>query len=253
MRISFENTVALITGAGSGIGLATATAFAESGASVVLADYSEEAVRVAAHNLVSRGHKALGIRCDVADEGQVQSLLEKTVLKFGRLDSAFNCAGIHVPVVETADANGADFDRAIAVNLRGVWNCMKHELRQMREQGRGAIVNCSSQGGIVGIAGLGAYTASKHAVIGLTKSAALEYAARGIRINAVCPGPIDTPMVANAMSVAPERMKLVIEGVPMKRLGTSEEVASAVLWLCSPGAGFAIGHALVVDGGCTTW
>jgi NAD(P)-dependent dehydrogenase (short-subunit alcohol dehydrogenase family) len=252
MRLSFENTVALVTGAGSGIGLATATAFAESGASVVIADYNEEAALVAAADLVSRGHKALGIRCDVTDDGQVEKLLEKAVSEFGRLDSAFNCAGIHVPVVETADADGADFDRAIAVNLRGVWNCMKYELREMRRYGRGAIVNCSSQGGLVGIAGLGAYTASKHAVMGLTKSAALEYAARGIRINAVCPGPIDTPMVANAMSVAPERMKQVIEGVPMKRLGTPEEVASAVLWLCSSGAGFAIGQALVVDGGCTT-
>jgi len=126
---------------------------------------------------------------------------------------------------------------------------MKHELRHMRGQGSGAIVNCSSQSGLVGIAGLGAYTASKHAVIGLTKSAALEYADRGIRINAVCPGPVDTPMVANALVSAPERMKQVIKGIPIGRLGKPDEVASAVLWLCSPGAGFAIGHALVVDGG----
>ena len=253
MNLSFENTVALITGAGSGIGLATAKAFAASGAAVVLADYKFETVRAVAESLVAEGHKALGIGCDVTDERQVEAMVEQTVSTFGRLDSAFNCAGIHVPVVETADADGADFDRAISVNLRGVWNCMKHELRRMRSQGSGAIVNCSSQGGLVGIAGLGAYTASKHAVIGLTRSAALEYAARGIRVNAVCPGPIDTPMVANAMTVAPERMKQVIEGIPMRRLGTPDEVASAVLWLCSPGAGFAIGHALVVDGGCTTW
>ena len=250
---SFQGTVALVTGAGSGIGLATANAFASSGASVGLADANEESVRTAADALVATGHKAVAIRCDVTNEHHVQKMVEKTVSTFGRLDYALNSTGIHVPVVETADANGEDFDRAIAVNLRGVWNCMKHELRQLRAQGSGAIVNCSSQGGLVGIAGLGAYTASKHAVIGLTKSAALEYAARGIRINAVCPGPIDTPMVARAMSAAPERMRQVIKGIPMGRLGKAEEVASAVLWLCSPGAGFAIGHALVVDGGSTTW
>jgi NAD(P)-dependent dehydrogenase (short-subunit alcohol dehydrogenase family) len=214
MNVSFQGQVALVTGAGSGIGLATAKAFAESGASVVLADRNEKAACMEADRLLAAGHKALAIGCDVADEQQVAAMVEKTVSAFGRLDAAFNSAGIHVPAVETADAEGTDFDLAIAVNLRGVWNCMKHELRHMRGQGSGAIVNCSSQSGLVGIAGLGAYTASKHAVIGLTKSAALEYADRGIRINAVCPGPVDTPMVANALVSAPERMKQVIKGIP---------------------------------------
>jgi NAD(P)-dependent dehydrogenase (short-subunit alcohol dehydrogenase family) len=247
----FEGTVALITGAGSGIGLATAIAFAEAGASVVLADVNEESVRIAAERLVAERRKAIGVRCDVADERQVAAMVERAVTAFGRLDYAFNNAGVHAPVVETADADGADFDRLISINLRGVWSCMKYELRQMRSQGRGAIVNCSSQSGVVGTAGLGAYTASKHGVIGLTKSAALEYATKGIRINAVCPGTSDTPMVANAVARAPEHMKHIVEQIPIKRLGRAEEIASAVLWLCGAGAGFTIGQALVIDGGYT--
>ena len=144
-----------------------------------------------------------------------------------------------------------DFDRVIAVNLRGVWACMKHELRQMRKQGNGTIVNCSSQSGLAGIAGLGAYTASKHGVIGLTKAAALEYARRGIRINAICPGTANTPMVAKAMKDHPAEMQAVIDDIPLGRMGTPEEIASAVLWLCSPGAGFMIGQIVAPDGGYT--
>ena len=251
MKGYFEGKVALVTGAGMGIGLATAKAFADAGAAVVLADVNAEAVRAATERLVTAGHKALGIRCDVADERQVAAMVEQAISTFGRLDAAFNNAGIHVPVAETADALGEDFDRAIAINLRGVWSCMKYELRQMRTQGSGAIVNCSSQSGLVGTAGLGAYTASKHAVVGLTKSAALEYAPKGIRINAVCPGSTDTPMVQQALASEPETMKAVMKEIPLGRLGRAEEIASAVLWLCGPGAGFALGQALVVDGGYT--
>jgi NAD(P)-dependent dehydrogenase (short-subunit alcohol dehydrogenase family) len=251
MNLTFENQVALVTGAGSGIGLATARAFAEAGAAVALADVHEDAVRRAADELTAAGHKALGVRCDVADEADVAAIIKRVVATFGRLDAAFNNAGLHVPVANTADAEASDFDRAIAVNLRGVWNCMKHELRQMREQGSGVVVNCSSNSGLAGLPNLGAYTASKHGVIGLTKSAALEYAPMGIRVNVVCPGPVETPMVKKALVDAPEHMAEVIKEIPLGRLGLAEEIASAVLWLCSPQAGFVIGHALVVDGGFT--
>jgi NAD(P)-dependent dehydrogenase (short-subunit alcohol dehydrogenase family) len=251
MNISFENKVALVTGAASGIGLATATAFAESGASVVLADMDIAAANAAAQTLAAAGHNAIAVRCNVAEESDAAAMVDKAVSTFGHLDIAFNNAGLHVPVVNTADAQAKDFDLAIAVNLRGVWNCMKHELRQMRAQGSGVVVNCSSNSGLAGLANLGAYTASKHGVIGLTKSAALEYAPMGIRINAVCPGPVETPMVKKALTTAPEHMTAVIREIPLGRLGQSEEVAGAVLWLCSPLAGFVVGHALAVDGGFT--
>jgi NAD(P)-dependent dehydrogenase (short-subunit alcohol dehydrogenase family) len=249
--LSFENKVALVTGAGSGMGLATAKAFAEAGASVVLADANEESVRGAAKNLVSAGQKAIAIRCDVADDQQVAAMVEQTVSTFGQLDAAFNNAGVQSPVAEMADASREEFDRVTAINLRGVWSCMKYELRQMRKQGSGAIVNNSSLGGIVGIAGRAMYHAAKHGVLGLTKSAALEYAAKGICINAVCPGIIDTPMVAGMLATEPEAMKELMKVVPIGRLGRPEEIAAAVLWLCSPGASFVIGHSLVVDGGYT--
>src|SRR5436305_11848389 len=251
MNLSFENKVALVTGAGSGMGLATAKAFAEAGAAVVLADIDENGVHGAAQVLVSAGHKAIAVRCNVADEAEVAAMVEQTVSTFGRLDAAYNNAGVQSPAVETADSSGEEFDRVNAINLRGVWNCMKYELRQMREQGSGAIVNCSSIGGLIGIAGRAAYHASKHGVIGLTRSAALEYASRGIRINAVCPGTINTPMVADMLAKESLTMEDIMRDQPIGRLGRSEEIASAVLWLCSPGASFVIGHALVVDGGYT--
>jgi NAD(P)-dependent dehydrogenase (short-subunit alcohol dehydrogenase family) len=251
MNISFENKVALVTGAGSGMGLATAKAFAESGASVTLADWNEKAVRSATEELAAQGHKALAIHCDVADDAQVEAMVEQTVATFGRLDAAYNNAGVQNIVAETADAPREDFDRVMAINLRGVWSCMKFELRQMRKQGSGAIVNCSSLGGLVGAPGRGTYHAAKHGVIGLTKSAALEYVSRGIRINAVCPGIINTPMVAGMLATQAEAMKELMKDVPIGRLGRAEEIADAVLWLCSPAASFVIGHALAVDGGFT--
>ncbi len=241
----------LVTGAGSGIGLATAQAFAESGATVTLADINEAAAHEAAGQLIAAGYPAVAMQCDVAVEMQVKALIESTVARFGRLDAAFNNAGVNSPFAETADASSEEFDRVMAVNLRGVWNCMKYELRQMRDQGNGAIVNCSSIGGLVGTPGRAIYRASKHGVLGLTRSAALEYASRGININAVCPGVIETPMVTGMLEREPEAMRELIKEQPIGRLGRAEEIASAVVWLCSPAASFIVGHALAVDGGFT--
>jgi NAD(P)-dependent dehydrogenase (short-subunit alcohol dehydrogenase family) len=238
----FHGRVAVVTGAGSGMGLATAQAFAESGAAVVLADSNEQPLRTAAAELTSAGHQALDVGCDVSDEAQVATLVERTVDTFGRLDFAFNNA---------ADEPAETFDRVNGINLRGVWACMKHELRPMRAQGSGAIVNCSSLGGLVGLPGRAAYHASKHGVLGLTKSAALEYAPRGIRINAICPGTIETPMVADMLDKGELDMDEAIANQPIARLGQASEIAAAVLWLCSPGASFVIGVALPVDGGYT--
>lgn len=248
---NFRGQVALVTGASSGMGLATARAFAAHDASVVLADINQDALRVATDELTSAGQQALDVVCDVADEDQVAALVDRTVATFGRLDMAFNNAGIQVPPSDAADEPAEVFERVNAINLRGVWACMKHELRQMREQGSGAIVNCSSLGGLVGLPGRASYHASKHGVLGLTKSAALEYAPRGIRINAVCPGTIDTPMVADMEAKGELDMTEAIRNQPIGRLGTADEIAAAVLWLCSPGASFIVGVALPVDGGYT--
>ena len=247
----FAGQVALVTGASSGMGLATAHAFAEAGASVVLADINEEALHSATESLTAGGYQALGVVCDVTDEDQVAALLESTVAAYGRLDMAFNNAGIMIPPSDAADEPADNFDRVNAINLRGVWACMKHELRQMREQGSGAIVNCSSLGGLVGLPGRASYHASKHGVLGLTKSAALEYAPRGVRINAVCPGTIDTPMVADMLAKGELDMAEALRNQPIGRLGTADEIAAAVLWLCSPGASFVVGVALPIDGGYT--
>ncbi|UGY01562.1 glucose 1-dehydrogenase [Bradyrhizobium quebecense] len=251
MNISFDNQVALVTGAGSGLGLAAAKAFAEAGAAVVLADINEMAVASAAAELSARGHKTLAIRCDVANDAEVEAMVERTVTTFGRLDAAYNNAGIQNVVAEAAEASREDFDRVMSVNLRGVWSCMKFELRQMLRQGSGAIVNCSSIGGLVGGAKRGSYQASKHGVLGLTKSAALDYAAKGIRINAVCPGIIHTAMLDRMMQTQADALGAMLKDVPIGRLGRPEEIANAVLWLCSSAASFMVGHALTVDGGYT--
>jgi NAD(P)-dependent dehydrogenase (short-subunit alcohol dehydrogenase family) len=178
-------------------------------------------------------------------------MVKATVDTFGRLDMAFNNAGIQVPPSDAADEPAEVFDRVNAINLRGVWACMKHELVQMRAQGSGAIVNCSSLGGLVGLPGRAAYHASKHGVIGLTTSAALEYAPRGIRINAVCPGTIETPMVTDMIAKGELHMTEAVANQPIARLGRADEIAASVLWLCSPGASFIVGVALPVDGGYT--
>lgn len=247
----FKGQVALVTGAGKGMGLATARAFAKSGASVVLADIDGDLAANEAQKIVDEGGKAIGVACDVADEAQVSAVVDRAVAELGRLDMAFNNAGIQVPPSDAADEPLESFERVTAVNQRGVWACMKHELRVMREQGSGAIVNCSSLGGLVGLPERAAYHGTKHAVIGMTRSAGVEYAPRGIRINAVCPGTIDTPMVQDMLAGQADAMAEIMKEQSIGRLGRAEEVAEAVLWLCSPGASFVIAVALPVDGGFT--
>ncbi len=242
----FKGQVALVTGAGSGIGLATARAFAQSGAAVVLVGDREQPVRAAAQQIADAGHEALAIVCDVADEAQAASAVRQAVSRFGRLDMAYNNAGILGPICPMMEETAAGFDAVNATNLRGVWTFMKHELLQMTAQGSGAIVNCSSLGGLVGLPGRAAYHATKHGVIGLTKSAALDCAAAGIRVNAVCPGCIETPM---GDGIDPGAMQEFLKQQPIGRMGRAEEVAAAVLWLCSPGASMVLGVALPVDGG----
>jgi NAD(P)-dependent dehydrogenase (short-subunit alcohol dehydrogenase family) len=216
------------------MGLATARAFAEAGAAVTLADVNDGALASAEDTLRGAGRRVLAVRCDVADEAQVAAAVAATVETFGRLDMAYNNAGIQAPVIDAADEPGERFDRLVAVNLRGVWASMKHELAQMRTQGSGAIVNCSSLGGLVGLPGRAAYHAAKHGVIGLTRSAALEYAPRGTRINAICPGTIETPMVTQMIAAGDLDLDEAAANQPIGRLGTAEEMAAAVLWLCSP-------------------
>ncbi|MBX8559409.1 SDR family oxidoreductase [Pseudomonas cichorii] len=250
MKISFENQVALVTGAASGIGLATAQAFAQAGASVALADVNSEGARAAADELVAAGYKAIGIRCNVADPGEIEEMVKQTVSTFGRLDVAFNNAGVQNALAETADATVEDFDRVNSVNLRGIWASMKYELQHMRQQGNGAIVNCSSLGGLVGGAQRGTYHAAKHGILGLTKSAALEYAARNIRVNAICPGLIWTQMVEQMVaSGQKEALEAMVEGIPMRRHGNASEIADAVLWLCSSASTYVTGQSISVDGG----
>lgn len=247
----FSGQVALVTGAGSGMGLATAQAYARAGAAVALLDLDGDAVAAAAEALTAEGHQAIGLAVDVTDEDAVARAVDATVERLGRLDMAFNNAGIQAPPTDAADEPADVFDRVNAINLRGIWAAQKHELRHMRAQGSGAIVNCSSLGGLVGLPGRAAYHASKHGVLGLTSSAALEYAPRGIRINAICPGTFATPMVT-AMIAKGELVEAdAVANQPIARLGRPEEIADAVLWLTSPGASFVVGVALPVDGGYT--
>jgi NAD(P)-dependent dehydrogenase (short-subunit alcohol dehydrogenase family) len=249
--LDFSGKVALVTGAASGMGLATAQAFAEAGAAVVVADFKEDAVKAAAQELVAAGHKALAVRCDVSDDAQVAAMVERTVAEFGRLDAAFNNAGVMAHIAPTADSTREDWDRVIGINLRGVWSCMKHELRQMERQGGGAIVNNASVGALTGNPGIASYIASKHGVVGLTRTAALEYVKRGIRVNAVNPGLIDTQSARDVVHGDEQAYAELAKHVPIGRAGRPEEIASVVLWLCSPGASYVVGHALTVDGGMT--
>ncbi len=247
----FKGQVALVTGAAMGMGLATARAFAQSGASVVLADRDGERAAQEAAKIVADGGTAIGIACDVSIETQVAAMVERTVAEYGRLDMAFNNAGVMAKIAPTADATSEEFERVIGINLRGVWNCMKYELFQMQRQGGGAIVNNASVGALTGNPGIGAYIASKHGVVGLTRTAGLEYCTQGIRVNAVNPCTIDTQIARDVVGGSEEAFAELEKGAPIGRAGRPEEIASAVLWLCSPGASYVIGEALTIDGGLT--
>jgi NAD(P)-dependent dehydrogenase (short-subunit alcohol dehydrogenase family) len=214
MNLSFENKVALVTGAAAGMGLATARAFAQAGAAVVLADFKEDAVKAESRKLAAAGQKAIAIRCDVSDDTQVAAMVERTVTEFGRIDAAFNNAGVMAHIAPTAESTREEWDRVIGINLRGVWSCMKHELRQMQRQGSGAIVNNASVGALTGNPGIGSYIASKHGVIGLTRTAALEYIKHGIRVNAVNPGLIDTQIARDVVSGDEQAYAEIAKHVP---------------------------------------
>jgi NAD(P)-dependent dehydrogenase (short-subunit alcohol dehydrogenase family) len=248
----FAGKVAFVTGGGSGIGRATALAFARAGASVAVADVSENGNQETARLVEERGGHALAVKCDVTGNEDIRTALTKTIEALGRLDFAFNNAGIEPKKpAPTADYDEEEWKRIIDIDLRGVFLCMKHEIPLILKQGGGAIVNTSSGAGIIGIKGSPAYTAAKHGVIGLTRAAALDYAGQNIRVNAVCPGYIATPMMDGFTGGTPEGRAKVISEEPVGRMGQPEEIAAAVLWLCSDASRFVIGHALVIDGGQT--
>lgn len=241
--------VALVTGGGSGMGRAAALAFARKGAHLVVADISASAADETVGLIQASGARAISVPTDVSSASAVEALVHAAVTTFGRLDYAFNNAGINEergPLAETAEAQ---WDRILSVNLKGVWLGMKYEIPEMRRAGGGAIVNNASIVGLTGSRGHAAYVASKHGVIGLTKSAALEYGSHGIRVNAVCPGAIHTPMYVRIEGTDPANDARIAASIPLGRLGQSEDVAEAVVWLCSDAASFITGHSLVVDGG----
>lgn len=247
----FAGKVALITGGNSGIGRATALAFAREGARVVIAARRENLGQEVVETISREGGEALFLRTDVSVPTEVEALVRKTVERWGRLDLAFNNAGVAGPMNRLARQTLETWDRVINTNLKGVWLCMKYEIEQMLQQGGGAIVNTASTAGISGSPGAAIYSASKHGVLGLTKSAAADYATRNIRINAVCPGPILTPMLEEGFSARPPMREAYLSTIPMGRFGKPEEIAGAVLWLCSDEASFMTGYSITVGGGQT--
>jgi NAD(P)-dependent dehydrogenase (short-subunit alcohol dehydrogenase family) len=247
METEFKNKVVIVTGGSFGIGRATALAFAKKGAKVVVVDWKENTETI---ELIKKsGGEVLFIKCDVSKSSDVKAMVSKTIATFGHLDFAFNNAGIEGESAPVQDCSEENWDKTIGVNLKGVWLCMKYEIHEMLKQSKGVIINCSSVAGLVGFAGLPAYVASKHGVIGLTKTAALEYAKDGIRVNAVCPGVIKTAMMDRLTGEKEEVEDQFISLEPMARMGTPEEIANTVVWMCSNEASFVTGHAMAVDGG----
>jgi NAD(P)-dependent dehydrogenase (short-subunit alcohol dehydrogenase family) len=248
---SFGGKVAFVTGAANGIGRAAALAFAHAGASVVAADVSEHGLQETVRLVQQAGGRALAVKCDVSREEEIKAALDKTNEAFGRLDFAFNNAGVEHQPTPAADITAQEWDRIIDIDLRGVFLCMKHEIPLMLRQGGGAIVNTGSGASVIGIAGQAAYCAAKWGLIGLTKAAALDYANSNIRVNAVCPGYVDTPMMQRFTGGTPEGRQNVIDNVPARRPAAPDEIAAAAVWLCSNAAAYVIGHAMVIDGGQT--
>ncbi len=249
MTRMLEGKVALVTGGSSGIGRSSALAFISEGAKVVIADIDIEGGKETMNLIQEAGGESMFVEVDVSHKSEVEKMVRKAIETYGRLDCAFNNAGVGPVYRTTADYIEEDWDRIISINLKGVWLCMKYEIPQILKQGKGAIVNMASAVGLVGIENRPAYTASKHGVVGLTKVAALDYATAGIRINAVCPGYIRTPMNERMWLINPEAENIAIARHPIGRVGTPEEVAEAVVWLCSDKASFITGHTLVIDGG----
>jgi NAD(P)-dependent dehydrogenase (short-subunit alcohol dehydrogenase family) len=249
MAKEFEGKTALVTGGGYGIGRAAAFAFAQRGAKVVVADINVKNGEETVHRIKEASGEAIFVKTDVSQEAEVKKLVERAVETYGKLDCAFNNAGIHKVFVSTVDFAESDWNEMIDVNLKSVWLCMKYEIPQMLKQGRGAIVNTSSAAGLIAAPSNPAYPASKHGVVGLTKSTAIEFARRGIRVNCVCPGPTRTGMYDSLVAVAPQLVEMMNTKVPMGRMGEPEEVAAAAVWLCSDEASYITGHALPVDGG----
>lgn len=250
MEKIFINKTVIITGAANGIGKATAIAFGERGANVVAADIVETSETVNAITLA--GGKAIGVKCDVSKESEVKAMVAKAIATYGKLDYAFNNAGVEGIMTMVQDYSEEGWQKTIDVNLKGVWLCMKYEIPEMLKTGGGSIVNCASIAGLVGFLGASAYVASKHGVVGMTKTAALENAKTGIRINAICPGVIHTPMIDRYTKGDKQIESQLASAAPMSRMGQPEEIADAVIWLCNPGASFVTGQAIAVDGGWTS-
>jgi NAD(P)-dependent dehydrogenase (short-subunit alcohol dehydrogenase family) len=244
-----DGKVAIVTGASSGIGRATALALAAAGASVAAADIDEARGDDLVREIEDTGGRAVFVRTDVSDDDAVEALVDAVVQELGGLDIAFNNAGVEGVAASTHQTTREIWDRTVAVNLTGVWLCMRAEIPAMLARGGGSIVNTASIAGLVGLGGVPAYTATKHGVVGLTKAAALEYAAQGIRVNAVCPGVIDTEMLARSTGGLPEVREMLLASEPIGRLGRPEEIADAVVWLASPASSFVTGQAIAVDGG----